>query len=290
LSSKKPRRKLDASYDDEIARINRETFAREKQEGKEWTIPWLDLDVSAFREYREGQRTELPTPFFDDPALRLMMEKTAGMEVLCLAGGGGQQSAVYSLLGAKVTVVDLTPEQLEGDKAAADHYGYPVTLHQGDMRDLSFLPSTHFDRVHQPISTLYIPDLDELYAGVARILKPGGLYFSDYTFPMLDIADKREWDGKGYPVLITEPYRRGALYEKEDEKISLSEGKFYGEFHHLLSDIVNGHIRRGLELRGLWENPRPDGIVDLGRLEPGSKEHRDRYIPFGITVVAKRKI
>lgn len=29
-----------------------------------------------------------------------------GKDVLCLASGGGQQSAVFSLLGAKVTVVD----------------------------------------------------------------------------------------------------------------------------------------------------------------------------------------
>ena len=29
-------------------------------------------------------------------------------EVLCLAGGGGQQSAAFANLGARVTVLDLT--------------------------------------------------------------------------------------------------------------------------------------------------------------------------------------
>jgi 2-polyprenyl-3-methyl-5-hydroxy-6-metoxy-1,4-benzoquinol methylase len=31
-----------------------------------------------------------------------------GLRVLCLASGGGQQSAAFALLGAQVTVVDLS--------------------------------------------------------------------------------------------------------------------------------------------------------------------------------------
>ncbi len=114
------------TYRDDIARMNREMFAREKREGKHWTIPWLDLDVGAYRRYREGETETLPKPYCDDdPTNRLVMAGASGKKVLCLAGGGGQQSAVFSLLGAQVTVLDLTPEQLEGDRQAADHFRDP---------------------------------------------------------------------------------------------------------------------------------------------------------------------
>ena len=45
-----------------------------------------------------------------------LIDKIAGKGVLCLAGGGGQQSAAFALLGAKVTVLDFSETQLERDK------------------------------------------------------------------------------------------------------------------------------------------------------------------------------
>lgn len=217
------------------------------------------------------------------------MTGVAGQNVLCLAGGGGQQSAVFSLLGANVTVLDLTPEQLESDQKAARHYGYTVTTIQGDMRNLSALPNPEFARVYQPISTLFVPDLREVYAGVARVLKPGGLYFADYAVPLLYMAENRGWDGTGYVLHITEPYLRGAILEAEDGKLNFKKGKSSSEFHHLLSDIINGLVEKGLMIRGLWENPRPDSGLPLAQLEPGKEGHAERFMPFGLSVIAERR-
>ncbi len=273
---------------DDFARTNRATFAREKREGKPWTIPWLDLDRAAYQACREGRAVALPEPFGSDPVDRVMMHGVKGKRVLCLAGGGGQQSAVFSLLGAQVTVFDLTPEQLEGDAQAAAYYCCPVTMIQGDMRDLSCLPAGHFERVYQPISTIFVPDLKEVYAGVWRVLKPGGLYSSDYGFPLLYLANHIEWDGQGYCLQVSNPYRRGTVLENEAGELSLSQGSFIGEFHHLLSDILNGLIETGFTLRGVWENPRPGSTQNLDELEPGSEAHRNQFLPFGISVIAEK--
>lgn len=97
-------------------------------------------------------------------------------DVLCLASGGGQQSAVFGLLGARVTVVDLAQGQLAGDREAAAHYGYEVTTIQADMRDPSCLDDESFDLVFQATSMGYVPHVREVYSQVARVLRSGGLY------------------------------------------------------------------------------------------------------------------
>ena len=273
---------------DDIARVNLRALRRAIQKGESYTRPWLDLDVAAFCASREGRTATLPEPFCDDPIDRVMMGDVNGREVLCLAGGGGQQSAVFSLLGASVTVLDLTPEQLESDQIAARHYGYQVTTIQGDMRDLSMLPDAHFDRVYQPISTLFVPDLRQVYVGVARVLKPGGLYFADYAPPLTYLAQNKGWDGYGYTLYVTEPHARGAIRETADGAMSFSRGELTGEFHHLLSDILNGLIDNDLSIRAVWENPRPGAAPGLDELEPGSEAHRQRYIPFGLSVLAQK--
>ncbi|MEK7477204.1 MAG: class I SAM-dependent methyltransferase [Candidatus Coatesbacteria bacterium] len=275
---------------DDIARRSLELFRKDVREGKVGYVkPWLDLDVEAYRACREGGQDVLPKPFCDYPVDRMMMGNVKGKDVLCLAGGGGQQSAVFSLLGARVTVLDLTPEQLDSDKKAADHYGYEVKTVQGDMRDLSGFSDNSFDRVCQPISTLFIPDLTELYSGVARILRPGGLYAVDFAVPLLYMARNKGWDGEGYVLHVTEPYMRGAIKETEDGRLTFGNGESFSEFHHLFSDILNGLIEHGLTIKAVWERPKPQGQPSVAGLKPGSDEHTARYIPYGLAVVAERR-
>lgn len=279
---------------DDIARIKLAEVRRAIERGNDYTKPWLNLDVEAIHAYRDGKSDLVPMEHAgqmigNDPVDRIMTEGVQGENVLCLAGGGGQQSAVFSLLGANVTVLDLTPEQLEADQVAARHYGYEVTTIQGDMRDLSELPPSHFARVYQPISTLFVPDLREVYSGVARVLKPGGLYFADYAVPLLYIAENNGWDGDGYALRITEPYIRGAILETEEGKINFSHGTSCSEFHHLLSDIINGLIVENLKIRGVWENPRPGSGPPLAGLETGSEGHQERYMPYGLSAIAEKE-
>jgi len=77
---------------------------------------------------------------------RGLLGDLSGKRVLCLAGGGGQQSAAFALLGAQVTVIDLSDTQLERD-ARRGALWLSATLISGDMRDLSALGSQSFDVV-----------------------------------------------------------------------------------------------------------------------------------------------
>jgi ubiquinone/menaquinone biosynthesis C-methylase UbiE len=277
---------MDVEPSDDFTRLVMAEFRRAVREKDHYTVPWLDLDISAYRACREGA-AGLPHPYAGDPVDTLMMNGVQGLEVLCLAGGGGQQSAVFSLLGARVTVLDLMDEQLAGDRAAAAHYGYPLAVLRGDMRDLSPLADASFDRVYQPISTLYVTDLPRVYREVSRVLRPGGMYAVDFAFPLLYMAHVEGWNGDAYTLSVREPYRRGEVRETPGGRVSFTDGEPIGEYHHLLSDIVNGLLSVGLAIRGLWENPRPDSAPTADQV-PGSAAHRHRYLPFGLSVVAEK--
>ena len=71
-----------------------------------------------------------------------------GKNVLCLAAGGGQQSIGFALLGATVTVVDFSEEQLKKDKLVADQYQKSIRVVKADMRDLSFCRDKELSLIH----------------------------------------------------------------------------------------------------------------------------------------------
>ena len=139
---------------DDIARYNMTRWDAMVRAGAVFTRPWLDLTVESAREWvdSEGRLGEM-----------------AGQRVLCLAGGGGQQSAAFGLLGAEVTIFDLSAAQLERGQQAAAHYHLTVKTEQGDMRDLSRFAPAAFDLVYHPYSLNFVPDARVVFREVARV-------------------------------------------------------------------------------------------------------------------------
>ena len=71
--------------------------------------------------------------------------------------------AVFALLGADVTVVDIAQGQLDSDIKAATRYGYEINTVQGDMRDLSELQPESFDIVYA-MTPCYVPEIRRVYS------------------------------------------------------------------------------------------------------------------------------
>lgn len=206
-----------------------------------------------------------------------LMDPPEGKRVLVLAGGGGQQSACLALLGAKVTVLDLSDEQLERDQEAARALGLQLDLHQGDMRNLSQFDGNSFDMVYHPHSINFIPDVDEVFAEVARVLAPGGQYRVDWHNPFTQlINDESYTDGVGYGLL--HPYRDGevdlqAVFGSDQWPVELEDGSIVSMDHprswvHTLGTFVGSLARNGFVILGIGEETSTDDEA-----EPGSWEH-----------------
>ena len=153
---------------DELAGYNKDRWDELVRSDVEYSRPWLDLDERSARERV-------------DP--RGLLNEITGKDVLCLASGGGQQSAAFAVLGARVIVYDLSDAQLEQDRAAAAHYHIPVRTIQGDIRDLSPLEDDAFDIVYEEYSLEFVPDVRPVFTEVARVIRPGGFYYLGFGNP-----------------------------------------------------------------------------------------------------------
>jgi ubiquinone/menaquinone biosynthesis C-methylase UbiE len=259
---------------DKNAARNKDWWEKMVKEGCGFTRPWLDLEKNEIQQYIDNPlgapKEQLGSMFPAD-----ILSSVDGMEILCLASGGGQQSAVFSLLGAQVTVVDLSAGQLAGDREAAAHYGYQVTTIQADMRDLSVIENGFFDLVYQAPSMSYIPEVSEVYTEAARVLKTGGLYRVAHTNPAVEFIETDSWDGEGYRISL--PYSVRKVEYGESDSV---------QFRHYLSDIFNGLLDAGFAIQSVGEAPYH--FQDNSGATPGTWDHSQMYIPWIFAIVAKK--
>lgn len=201
-----------------------------------------------------------------------------GLDVLCLAAGGGWQSILYAAAGARVTVVDLSDQMLAIDSREAEKRGLPVTVIQASMDDLSPLRDDAFDIVHQPVSTCYVADLEPVFGEVARVLRQGGLYLSQHKQPAsLQISHR---DRRDRYVMGVEYYHEGPLPEVPDQSYR-EDGTV--EFLHRLEQLVGTLCQSGFVIEDLREPLRADRIA-----QPGDFRHRGRFVPPYVRLKARR--
>ena len=251
----------DAAFD-EFARYNQDKWDALSRAGVAYARPMLELDTAA--------ALHLVDPDGVFAAHHVALE---GADVLCLAAGGGQQSAAFALLGATVTVFDLSQEQLARDRQAAAHYGVHVDVVNGDMRDLSRFAGDAFDVVWHAHSLNFVPDVAQVHGQVARVLRPGGIYRLSWNNPFTHTVDEGSWTGEGY--LLSYPYVDGRdvneLYphwtvEGADGQVHKLEGP--KEYVHTLSTVVNSLAGHGFVIVHAAEDTG-EGVDP----EPGSWDH-----------------
>lgn len=202
-----------------------------------------------------------------------------GQHVLCLAAGGGRHSALYSVAGASVTVVDISPGMLELDRQVALERHLDVRLIEGNMKSLPMLKDAEFDIVVHPVSTCYVDDLKSVYAEVARIIRPGGLYISQHKQPINLQASLEPIEGR---YVIEQPCQ-GNLHATPPSQPSRLRESGTREVIHSLQAILGGMCRAGFSIEDLTE-PQHGKLDHPG----GTFGHRCAFIPPYIRVKARR--
>ncbi len=240
---------------------NRRAWNARVRSRQRFTKPAADEDISAL--------TQLDTSW---------LGSVAGLRVLCLAGGGGRQSAIYAAAGAQVTVVDISPEMLALDRAVATERGFDIRVIETSMDDLSMFAPGSFDVVVQPVSTCYVPDVLAVYRQVSRVTAPGGLYISQHKQPA-SLQASVEPSRRGYE--LSEPYYRTGPLPMVSGSLHREEGTL--EFLHRWEELIGGLCRAGFVVEDLSEplHARPEATL-------GDFAHRSQYVAPYVRIKARR--
>lgn len=245
----------------DIRYYNREAWNKQVEKGNPWTRPVSPETIAAARrgEWRVLLTEQKPVPREWFRTQSKSPSQTAGdelrdLDILCLASGGGQQAPIFAAAGARVTVLDNSPKQLEQDRLVAEREGLAIKTVEGDMRDLSILHPQSFDLVFHPVSNLFVDDVRPVWREAFRVLRGGGVLLAGFMNPAFYIFDMAAQDGEGELVARHKlPYTDINDLAEEERARVMADGLPL-EFSHTLEDQIGGQLEAGLVLVGLYED------------------------------------
>ena len=218
----------------------------EVERDSEWTRP---VSPEVIERARRGEWSVLLTETV--PVPREWFPDLRGLDLLCLASGGGQQAPTFAAAGARVTLLDNSPRQLAQDRFVADRDGLELRTVRGDMADLSAFADESFDLVFHPVSNLFVPDVRPVWREAFRVLRRGGRLLAGFNNPNIYLF------GPAEPIELTVkhelPY--SDLHDlTEEERL-----RYFGEdapleFSHTLTDQLGGQLDAGFHLVGFYED------------------------------------
>jgi SAM-dependent methyltransferase len=241
----------------DIRSYNRQAWDKSVDEGSEWTIP---VDSQTIQEARRGNWKIVLTPI--KPVPPEWFPLLNGLNILCLASGGGQQGPVLAAAGGHVTVFDNSPKQLVQDQRVAQREGLHIRTVEGDMRDLSVFDNEVFDLIVHPVSNLFVPDIHPVWQECARVLRPGGILLAGFMNPAFYIFDRDLMDDQGLlQVKYSLPY--SDLNNASRDKLGhyMKQG-WPLEFSHTLEDQIGGQLKAGFMITGFYEDHDPRSVLD----------------------------
>ncbi len=249
------------SYLNPIGLRNQAAWDARAREGKRHAVSVLRKDL------------QNPLPILDPEG---WFGGVRGLKALCLASGGGLQSALLAAAGAEVTVADVSSEMLNLDRKTALEHGLRITCLEASMESLP-VSDESFDLVLQPVSTCYVSDIQAVYGEVRRVIRSNGIYISQHKQPaslQSGVAPGRN----GYEIL--EPYYRTGPLPRTLESLHRESDMI--EFLHTWEQIAGGLCRNGFVIEDLIE-PRQR----MGPGELGAFADRSRYLPPYVKIKAR---
>jgi SAM-dependent methyltransferase len=233
----------------DVVAHNREAWDRQVAAGDEWTVGATPEMVAAAR---SGDVSHVVLIGRKPVPRDWLPPDLSGVDILCLASGGGQQGPMLAAAGANVTVFDNSPKQLDRDREVAQREVLELQTVLGDMRDLSTFPDGAFDIVFNPVSNVFCPDLAPVWAECHRVLRPSGSLLVGFMNPDIYIFDPAAADRGELSVRFSIPYSDTTSLTAE-EFAALEHDTL--QFSHTMSAQVGGQIGAGFAIAGWDETP-----------------------------------
>jgi SAM-dependent methyltransferase len=185
-------------------------------------------------------------------------ESLQEVDVLCLAGSGGQQAPILAAAGATVTVLDNSPQQLAQDRLVAEREGLELKTVEGDMRDLGAFSKSSFDLIVHPVSNCFVDNIRPVWREAFRVLRRGGALLSGFVQPVAFAIDLVAEKRGTLEIKHTIPYSDITSPSEEEHKL-LRERDEPLCFGHTLEDQIGGQLEAGFLIAGYYDDLAAEG-------------------------------
>ncbi|MEG0742488.1 MAG: methyltransferase domain-containing protein [Clostridia bacterium] len=228
--------------------VNAEVIAGWVADGWEWGKP---IAHEQYEAAKRGDWQLLLTPTI--PVPRAWYGELKGAKVLGLASGGAQQMPLLTAAGARCTVLDYTPAQLESEHEMALREGYAIELVCADMSKPLPFANDAFDLIFHPVSNCYVEDVYPIWRECYRVLKPGGRLLAG-----LDNGICYAFNDEETALTYKLPFN-----PLKDEKLyaqSIQNG--WGiQFSHTIQEQVGGQLKAGFTLKDIYQDTAGSGAL-----------------------------
>ena len=188
-----------------------------------------------------------------DPSLTLhsaelkWLSEVSGNNVAVLGSGDNQVVFALAGLGANVTSVDISGQQLDVARIRAAALGLQVDFVRADVTDLSPLQDEKYDLVYTGGHVaVWVSDLRRYYGEAARILKPDGRLIVSEYHPF-----RRVWKKPASRLEVGANYFDRGPHRSEvaPDVLYPTLGEFdQFEFHWTIADYICAMLWSGCQL------------------------------------------
>jgi ubiquinone/menaquinone biosynthesis C-methylase UbiE len=204
-------------------------------------------------------------------------------------GIGGASRFVAERYGCRVSGIDLTPEYVETARTLCEWVGLGerVTVQQASALEMPFDTGT-FDAAYMLHVGMNIADKTGLFAEVARVLRPGGI------FGVYDVM-RTGGDELVYPVPWAETPETSAVASPNDYKAALRAAGFEISAEHNRWDFAIAYFERMRTRAAEVDDGTPPGRnIEMGEGAPLMIANmRDNIAAGGtapIEIIARRSV
>jgi 2-polyprenyl-3-methyl-5-hydroxy-6-metoxy-1,4-benzoquinol methylase len=212
-----------------------------------------------------GTPPELAQQILKDPAAHLKkhhpyFKEVNGKKIANLCGSNGRKAVPLALLGANVTVFDISEENKKYASELAVHAGTSIEYVVTDILEIDFkLYANHFDLLYLEGGVLhYFTDLNNLMTLLFSLLKPDGAMILSDFHPLKRCMCKVPGESQYLvnPVYFDQPLQNGDVaYKQYFDPFAQDQFPDVSIKSHTLSEIINAVILSGFLMKKYEEHP-----------------------------------
>ena len=228
-----------------------------EQHKKAWEYNAYDFWVRTSGTPQERAQEDIADPIGMLKKYAVYFDSFEGIKVANICGSCGKKAIPLALLGADVTIFDISEDNKKYAMEVAAAANTEIAFEVGDVLDIDLdRYSKYFDVVFMEGGILhYFHNIDEFMKVMNAILKPGGKIICSDFHPFTKIFDSLKLEqptGSYFSTDIFEGEMAHARFYDEEIRKSIPKCSYR---KYTISEIINSMLRNGFSLKQFDEHP-----------------------------------